>query len=423
MHFGFYCHTGSSHVDGLVALALHLQERGHRATLFQIAPEFESAVRRAGLDFHPFDTNQNSPETKTQPGPQSGKPSGLSGTHRALHRTMQYTATAFREGPAIIKSTGVDALIIDQIELAGPTIAERLGLPFVTVSICMPTIPDLGQPPTFTTWSYLPGPLGRLRNRWGYKMLFRKARPFLEMDDAQRHAWGLPSRLQSLKTRLGDINQLPACFDFPRKTNPRFFYTGPFLVGAARAEVPFPWDRLDGRPLIFAALGTLPGRVQAFQIIAQASAGLDAQLVLSLSGGGVQPAELGGLPGNPVIVSYAPQLELIKRAALVITHAGLSTTLECLSFGVPMVAIPFTHDQPGVAARIAWHGAGEFVPHQKLSAPRLRGAMERVLLKSSCKKSAERLQAQIPRDGLRQAGDIIERVFNVSTAAKSAAAS
>jgi len=54
------------------------------------------------------------------------------------------------------------------------------------------------------------------------------------------------------------------------------------------------------------------------------------------------------LAGEPIVVEFAPQLELLKRAALCITHAGLNTALECLSNGLPMVAIPITNDQPGL---------------------------------------------------------------------------
>ena len=41
-----------------------------------------------------------------------------------------------------------------------------------------------------------------------------------------------------------------------------------------------------------------------------------------------------------------PQLDLIKRASAVITHAGLNTVLESLSEGVPLVCIPLGNDQP-----------------------------------------------------------------------------
>lgn len=94
-----------------------------------------------------------------------------------------------------------------------------------------------------------------------------------------------------------------------------------------------------------------------------------------------------------------------------VTHAGMNTTMECLKNGVPMVAIPVTNDQPGVAARIAWTGTGEVVPLGKLSATRLREAIMKVLSEESYKQNALRLQKAIGRSGgVSRAADIIEQV-------------
>ena len=119
--------------------------------------------------------------------------------------------------------------------------------------------------------------------------------------------------------------------------------------------------------------------------------------------------ELQGLPGLPLVVAFAPQLELLKRATLCITHAGLNTTLESLAQGVPMVAIPITNDQPGVAARIAWTGSGLFVLPKKLTVARLRAAVQTVLADPSYRAAAGRLKASIEKHGgARQAVDLIE---------------
>jgi UDP:flavonoid glycosyltransferase YjiC (YdhE family) len=87
--------------------------------------------------------------------------------------------------------------------------------------------------------------------------------------------------------------------------------------------------------------------------------------------------------------------------------------MECLKNGVPMVAIPVTNDQPGVAARIAWTGAGECVPLSRLSVPRLRIAVQKVLTEDSYKQNALRLQEAIRRaGGVSRAADIIEQVVS-----------
>jgi zeaxanthin glucosyltransferase len=67
------------------------------------------------------------------------------------------------------------------------------------------------------------------------------------------------------------------------------------------------------------------------------------------------------LAGLPIVVAYAPQLELLKRTTMMITHAGTNTVLDCLFNGIPMVAIPVTIDRPGLASRLAWAGAAEVV--------------------------------------------------------------
>lgn len=78
-----------------------------------------------------------------------------------------------------------------------------------------------------------------------------------------------------------------------------------------------------------------------------------------------------------------------------------------------MVAVPVTNDQPGVAARIAWTGAGEVVPLSRLSVPRLRKAIQKVLTEDSYKQNALRLQDAIRRaGGVSRAADIIEQAVS-----------
>ena len=74
-------------------------------------------------------------------------------------------------------------------------------------------------------------------------------------------------------------------------------------------------------------------------------------------GRNINSENLGPIPSNTIVVRSAPQIELLKRTALCLTHAGLNTVLESLAHGVPMVAIPIAYTQPGTAARIAHHGA------------------------------------------------------------------
>lgn len=116
-------------------------------------------------------------------------------------------------------------------------------------------------------------------------------------------------------------------------------------------------------------------------------------------------------------MSYAPQLQLLKRAAAVITHAGLNTVLESLAEGVPLVAIPLGNDQPRVAA----HGAGIVISRRRLNASRLRNAMQSILQDPRYQAAARRLQIAMRLvDGLETAADIIEDTLKIKQFHKAA---
>lgn len=212
---------------------------------------------------------------------------------------------------------------------------------------------------------------------------------------------------------MAQLSQQPAEFEFPRRElSSVFHFTGPYSNPASREPAPFPYEKLTGQPLIYASMRTLQNRLLwIFQVITEACMDLDVQLVIAL-GGGASPESLPELPENTLVVGYAPQLELLQKATLTINHAGMNTTLESLSNGVPMVAIPITNDQPGVAARIAWTGTGEVVPLKKVSVERLQKTIKQVLTADFYKKNALRLQEAIRcAGGISRATDIIEQAI------------
>jgi zeaxanthin glucosyltransferase len=175
----------------------------------------------------------------------------------------------------------------------------------------------------------------------------------------------------------------------------------------------FPWERLIGKPVIYASLGTLVnGLEDVYKHILKAVEPLeDVQVVLSV-GKNISPESLGRIPSNTMVVRSAPQIELLKRAALCITHAGLNTVLESLAQGVPMIAIPIGYDQPGTAARIVHHGTGEFIKPDELTTERLRGLIEKVLQDPRYRERAKYFQQVISKTrGLDVAADIIEQAF------------
>ncbi|MEG4115515.1 MULTISPECIES: glycosyltransferase [unclassified Microcoleus] len=414
-HFAIICPAVTGHLHPMFALGRELQRRGHRVTFIGVL-DAQATTLAAGLEFRAIAESEYPLGAMPKLNAQLGELSGLPALRYAFSDFQQWNAALLRDAPGAIREAGVEALLVDQVIPVRETLAEFLDIPLIEVCNALILNPDDTIPPFFTTWSYNPAAWARLRNLAAYLLFSSIARPIEKVNEEYRRQWKLPLHSSSNErfSPLAAICQQPVEFEFPRKTLPDYFhFTGPYHDSTGRVSVDFPYEKLTGQPLIYASMGTIQNRLmEVFHTIASACVGLDAQLVISLGGSGSSES-LQGLPGNPLVVGYAPQLELLKKATLTITHAGMNTTLECLTNGVPMVAIPITHDQPGVAARIAWTGAGELVPLSQLSVPKLRGAIQQVLTQESYKKNATRLQEAIRRaGGVSGATDIIEHAVS-----------
>jgi MGT family glycosyltransferase len=413
-HLGFFCIPSIGHLNPAIALGRSLLTRGHTVTFFHASTLSKQLIQDAGLGFRLIEERNLQHHAPYNSGWKKHRAGGL-----RTAETLELIARITLQGsPEAVRSANVDAVLVDQADFAAGSVAQALNLPFVNVSFFPPIYLDDEVPPAYFGWSHRSGGVARIRNRFGNavveKRLFARA---LALVNERRRAWNLPEfhHANQAFSKLAIITQLPAPLDFPRRNRPAHLYhTGPFQDSQGRRPVEFPWERLTGKPLIFASMGTIRNDLRStFRTIAEACAAFDLQLVLSL-GGRLGPAEVGPLPGDPVLVHYAPQLEVLKRACLTITHGGLNTTLESLAEGIPLVAIPVTDDQPGVAARIEWARLGAVVPFQKLSVERLREAIQTVLKDPGYRAAAQLMKVELQRiDGLKCATDLIERVLNI----------
>ncbi|MDY6898005.1 MAG: glycosyltransferase [Cyanobacteriota bacterium] len=414
-HFGIICPAESGHMNTFIPLGKELIRRGHRVTVIASLDGQEKTIA-AGLEFKAIGEDIFPLGSLKERFAELGKLSGLAALKYTIELFKKTAISVLRDAPEIIKENGIEALLVDQTSSEGGTVAEFIGIPFITICSAVVLNRDPDIPPFSTTWKYSPNWKGRLRNKLGYQILNRVVKPRYDVLMEYRQKWNLnsDSRVNSLYSPLAQISHQPAELEYPRKNLPKWFhFTGPYHYSAKREPVAFPWEKLTGQPLIYASMGTLQNRlIDVFEKIASACSELDAQLVITL-GGSANPESLPKLPGNPLVVSYAPQLELLQKATLVITHGGMNTVLESLTNGVPMVAIPVANDQPGISARIAWTGAGEVVPLKKLSVEQLQKAVKQVFTEDSYKKNALRLQEGIKQaGGVKKAVDIIEQAVS-----------
>lgn len=409
MKIGLHCPEVPGHLNPMTTLGSELQRRGHEVTFLgcQMA---ESIVQRSGLPFYALGPEDELTERLESAFKALGKTSGIQG--------MMMTGKIFGIQAKLVSKyiepafdhLKFDGLVIDQVSPAASIKAEQFKIPYAVACNALAVYWDPLMPPPPLVWDYRTDFYGRARNEIAKHLVLWAYRLFA----AEKKVGVDPLKLiRDNDQGLVHLAQQPACFEYPRTKYPeRLHYTGPWH----RAErddtsIEFPWEWLDGRPLIYASMGTLQNAVgHVFRSIIQAVHDLPMQVVLSKGGGQVDVP--GPIPENVLVVEKAPQLRLLEIAKLVITHAGMNTALECLSHGVPMLCLPVTNDQPGVAKRAEYLGNGRVIPVRQVTTRRLRKELDRMLNDDSFQRKADEFAEKLARyDGLEMAAKLIEQAL------------
>jgi MGT family glycosyltransferase len=420
MKIGFLSLPVSGHMNPMTTLARKVQSRGNDV-VFIAVPDVEPMVLAAKLPFVSFCEKEFPVGSVAKAWSPVATMQGEDVLrHSAKHATRELCAAGFEHLPQAIAEAGVDALVIDWTYFYMELVAINSGIPYVHVFNIMHLDPSGATPPALFGWPHENTPEAVARNIEGLVSAFAIIAPAAEAAKAYAEKSGLTidwNNRGATMSKLAVIAQTPKEFDYPNIDWPaQFHYTGPFHDDDGREEIPFPWEKLTGEPIIYASMGTLVnGLERVYRTILGAAKTLcGVQVVLSV-GHNINASDLGPIPSNTVVVSSAPQLSLLKRASLCITHAGLNTTLESLANGVPMVAIPVGYEQPGIAARIAYHGVGESLALGELTVENLANKIQRVRTNSSYYDKARFMQKAIARTrGLDQAAELIEDAFNSS---------
>lgn len=407
--------TWVGHLNPMTTLGRELQRRGHEVLVLSF-PESAPRIAKAGLDFRSIGSDvfpEGEWERRTRV--LSGL-AGLAASRFTIDWIRDMTSVMQGELLAVLTALKPEGLVMDQVCLGAECSASDAGVPLVVACNALPVHLQPDMPMHTETWAWNPGRLSQWRNRLVHFFFLQVAasalRPVAAWSRQRGRSWNPRQHLNEIPPSLAHVVQLPACLDFPRRHAPaHFHHTGPWHEPQAFVTDGFDWDWLGGDRLIYASLGTLQnGQERLYQTIVDACEGLPEKVVLAMGReDGWRPEQV---PRNLRVLGYAPQLALLKRASMVLTHAGLNTTLESLSQGLPIAAMPIANEQPGIASRIRHVGVGDFIHSRKVHRDNLRALIQRVRDTESYREKARRCAEEIARvDGLRRAAVIVEQAF------------
>jgi UDP:flavonoid glycosyltransferase YjiC (YdhE family) len=192
---------------------------------------------------------------------------------------------------------------------------------------------------------------------------------------------------------LPELILCPQEFDFPGTERRAACHYVEASIDLERRDASFPWDRVDGRkPLVYCSLGSqshLMGDSGTFFRALLEAAAADTRRQFVLSVGADLKVEDFPAPPNVLVVNTAPQLEILKRASVMLSHGGFNSIKEGIFFGVPMILFPMIRDHPAIAARVLYHGLGLRGKFRPASAGQFRALLDEVEHNPSFKERVE----------------------------------
>lgn len=409
------CWGSHGDVDPILGVALGLRARGHEVSI-ATAEYFRDLVLRNGLGYHAI--RPAADPTDTELIRRIMDP--VRGSERLLREIVLPAVDAMFEdlGAAV---EGADLLVSHPITFAAPIVAERRGLPWASTVLAPLSFFSTHDCPVFP-----PAPwLKRLDGIGMGPLLARLAR-------AATTGWAAPVTrlrrqlgLQPGKNPIFDGQHSPhlvlALFsrvlarpqpDWPSNVE----ITGHVLHDAPHGTALAPELEAflqSGPPPIVFTLGSSVVQVAGdFWKESIGAMQLLGERAVFLVGPGKAAALRSMIPSTAMAIEVAPHSLLFPRASVVVQQCGIGTLAQGLRSGRPMLAVPFSHDQPDNAWRATRLGVARTVYPRRYRSRRVANELALLLRDASYTSAAARVAAEVRAErGVAAACDAIERAF------------
>jgi MGT family glycosyltransferase len=203
--------------------------------------------------------------------------------------------------------------------------------------------------------------------------------------------------LEQVFTSKGDLNIVYTTRNFNGDEGvhePDYLFAGP-SIDRLQDTSDLDFSVIGNRKLIYISLGSLNTEFIDFYKTCISAFRNTVYYVCMSIGRKYEASQLGEIPPNFLVKSYLPQLEILKRADVFITHAGFNSVNEALYFGVPMLALPQINDQHMVAKRLVSMQLGMTESIKELSSEILSSKTETLIMEREIKDNCTRISQEM----------------------------
>jgi UDP:flavonoid glycosyltransferase YjiC (YdhE family) len=352
---------GSGHINPLLPLVEALRAGGDQIAI-AAAPDAASLVEGTGAEFFPAGHGEGTWYARlvdrTRGSPGDGLAPGRI-NHYFLPRLFGEIATDDMIDDVVTcgRAFDPDLVLFETYALAGPLVADLLGVPGVHH-----LLGPLFDPEIFELVNDAVSPLWRSlgRDAPGYGGVYRDLT--IEI---------CPPSLEPLRVPSGEH------------------------VALRPAPLPETTPSAGSRPLVYVTLGTaFNANLDIFRTVLDGLAGEPIDVVATV-GNDQDPTELDPVPSNARVERFIPQSALLPTCAAVVHHGGAGTTFGTLAHGLPQVVIPQGADNFVNAAMVERAGMALALLPGGVFADRVRDAVNKVLGESGFVTAARRTAGEI----------------------------
>ena len=365
----FFSIPGHGHTNPTLGVVRELVTLGHEVWYYSYEP-FRPVIEAAGARFIPCDAYDREQTISDADRARIGKDLAFS-IGILVDTTLALDAPVCRE----MEQLRPDCIVADSMAVWGKMIAGKLGIPFVSST---------------TTFAFNRHSAGILKQERPGILSTLRAMPKVNRQVRRLQKHGYP--VKNVLDLIANDNQTHTIV----YTSPEFqpcsetFSDRYAFVGPSIRPVTEPFRKTRSK-LVYISMGTVNNDLlPLYRSCIDAWRDSPHQVLLSI-GDLVDPALLGDLPEHIEVRPRVDQIAVLEQADVFVTHCGMNSVSESLWFGVPMVLLPQTTEQGGVAARVEQLGAG--IRPETMSAAALRSAAEQVLNMPDYRKHAEELAA------------------------------
>lgn len=383
----FFCIPAHGHTNPTLEVVRELISRGHQVYYYSYNMMREK-IEAAGATFVSCDEYDQEQRLDAKDAVRVGKDLAFS-TQILVDTTLALDDTVCEH----MKELTPDCIVADSMAVWGKAVALKLGIPFVSSTTTF----------AFNQYSakIMKQSLGQM-----FGMIF-------SMSKINKNIKRLQDKGYPVKSVL-DIIQNDNNTDTIVYTSPEFqpcsetFSEKYVFVGPSIRPVENMIEKKSDK-LIYISMGTvINDSTEFYKKCIEALANTKYQVIMSV-GNLINIEDLGAVPDNITISRFVDQIAVLSQADVFLTHCGMNSVNESLYYKVPLVMLPQTSEQDGVATRVEQLGAGVRLKH--INAKAIRETIESVLNTKSYYEQASKISQSFHKcTGAKGAADKIEQM-------------